>query len=166
MKRHLSQIVIVSSILFLFSLACVATTGGWALSGAHQNQDVQQANQSAPYVLRTNVDLVVLRATVRDHKGAPISGLGKENFQVFEDKVLQPIESFSHEDVPVTIGLVIDNSGSMRPKHADVTVAALAFVRSSNPDDQIFVVNFTSMFRWAFRPTCPSQITPRNWRRR
>jgi VWFA-related protein len=88
------------------------------------------------------VDLVVLRATVRDHKGAPISGLGKENFQVFEDKVLQPIESFSHEDVPVTIGLVIDNSGSMRPKHADVTVAALAFVRSSNPDDQIFVVNF------------------------
>jgi VWFA-related protein len=88
------------------------------------------------------VDLVVLRATVRDHKGAPISGLGKEDFQVFEDKVLQPIESFSHEDVPVTIGLVIDNSGSMRPKHADVTAAALAFVRSSNPEDQVFVVNF------------------------
>ncbi len=142
MKRHLRQIVVVFSVVFLFSLACVATTGGSALPGVHQKQDVPQSSQAPPYVLRTNVDLVVLRATVRDHKGAPISGLGKENFQVFEDKVLQPIESFSHEDVPVTIGLVIDNSGSMRPKHADVTAAALAFVRSSNPEDQIFVVNF------------------------
>jgi len=88
------------------------------------------------------VELVVLRATVRDHKGAPVSGLSKENFQVYEDKVLQQIESFSHEDFPVTIGLVIDNSGSMRPKRADVIGAALAFVRSSNPQDQMFVVNF------------------------
>ena len=88
------------------------------------------------------MDLVVLRATVRDHKGAPVSGLTKENFQVYEDKVLQQIESFSHEDIPVTVGLVIDNSGSMRPKHSDVIGAALAFVRSSNPEDQIFVVNF------------------------
>jgi VWFA-related protein len=142
MKRYLRQIVVVFSVVFLFGLAGAATTEGSALPGVPQKEDVTQSNQAAPYVLRTNVDLVVLRATVRDHKGAPISGLVKENFQVFEDKVLQPIESFSHEDVPVTIGLVIDNSGSMRPKHRDVTAAALAFVRSSNPEDQIFVVNF------------------------
>jgi Ca-activated chloride channel homolog len=93
-------------------------------------------------VIRTNVDLIVLHATVRDRKGTPVSGLGKDNFQVFEDKVPQQIESFSHEDLPVTIGLVIDASGSMRPKRANVTAAAMAFVRSSNPADQIFVVNF------------------------
>jgi Ca-activated chloride channel family protein len=113
-----------------------------ALQGTEQNLGVQQSNQVAPFAIRSNVNLVVVRASVRDHKGAPISGLTKENFQVYEDKVLQQIESFSHEDVPVTIGLVIDNSGSMRPKRADVITAAMAFVRSSNPADQIFVVNF------------------------
>lgn len=105
-------------------------------------QDVAQRDPVGQFAIRTDVDLVVLQATVRDHKGAPVSGLSQEDFQVFEDKVLQPIESFSHEDVPVTIGLVIDDSGSMRPKRADVIAAALAFVRSSNPEDQIFVVNF------------------------
>jgi Ca-activated chloride channel family protein len=83
-----------------------------------------------------------LQASVKDHKGAPVSGLTRENFQVYEDKVLQQIEAFSHDDIPVTVGLVIDNSGSMRPKHTDVIGAALAFARSSNPEDQIFVVNF------------------------
>ena len=100
------------------------------------------ASQQDEYTIRTSVDLVVLRATVRDHKGAPVAGLGKEDFQVFEDKIPQPIESFSYEDVPVTVGLVIDNSGSMRSKRSDVIQAALAFARSSNPEDQVFVVNF------------------------
>ena len=54
----------------------------------------------------------------------------------------QPIKYFGHEDVPVTVGLVVDNSGSMRPKRHDVIAAALAFARSSNPKDQMFVVNF------------------------
>jgi Ca-activated chloride channel homolog len=106
------------------------------------SQDVPKSDQVRPFTIRTNVDLVVLQATVRDHKGLPVSGLIKENFQVYENKVPQSIEYFSHEDVPVTIGLVIDNSGSMRPKRADVIAAAMAFVRSSNPADQIFVVNF------------------------
>jgi VWFA-related protein len=105
-------------------------------------QGLPKSDQAAPYAIRTNVDLVVLHATVRDHKGTPVPGLAKENFQVFEDKIPQQIESFSHEDLPVTIGLVIDSSGSMRPKRDNVTAAAMAFVRSSNPADQIFVVNF------------------------
>ena len=79
---------------------------------------------------------------MRDRKGTPVSGLGKESFQVYEDNVPQAIESFSHEDLPVTVGLVIDSSGSMRSKRNNVIAAALAFVRSSNPADQIFVVNF------------------------
>jgi VWFA-related protein len=102
--------------------------------GAHPSQE--------GYAIRTSVNLVVLRATVRDRKGSPVAGLGKEDFQVFEDKVPQQIESFSHEDVPVTVGLVIDNSGSMRSKRSEVINAALAFARSSNPKDQVFVVNF------------------------
>jgi len=111
-------------------------------ASALQKQNAPSTAQPAPFTIRSNVNLVVLRASVRDHKGAPVSGLEKESFQVYEDGVLQQVESFSHEDVPVTIGLVIDSSGSMRPKRSDVTAAAMAFVRSSNPSDQIFVVNF------------------------
>jgi Ca-activated chloride channel family protein len=94
------------------------------------------------YTIRVTVDEVVLHATAQNHKGTLISGLGKEDFRVYEDGVPQEIKHFSHEDIPVTVGLVVDNSGSMRPKRADVIAAALAFVRSSNPMDQMFVVTF------------------------
>ena len=94
------------------------------------------------YTIRVDVEMVILHATAQDHKHALVSGLDKDNFQVYEDGVLQPIKNFSHEDIPVTVGLVIDNSGSMKPKRTDVIAAALAFARSSNPQDQIFVVNF------------------------
>jgi len=131
MKRPAVQKRRLFSLLVLIVLPCVV-----------MSQGVPQPGQVGPYAIRTNADLVVLQATVRDRKGAPVSGLSKENFQVYEDKVPQPIESFSHEDVPVTVGLVIDNSGSMRPKRSEVIAAAMAFVHSSNPADQIFVVNF------------------------
>jgi Ca-activated chloride channel homolog len=89
-----------------------------------------------------DVDSVILNATVRNRKGAPVSELGRNNFKVYEDRVLQQIKYFSHEDIPVTAGLVVDQSGSMRPKRAEVIAAAGAFVRSSNPQDQMFVVGF------------------------
>ena len=95
-----------------------------------------------PYTIRVSVDMVVLHATVRNHKGTPVSGLAEGDFQVYEDGVLQEIKYFSHEDIPVTVGLVVDNSGSMRPKRPEVIAAALAFARSSNPQDQMFVINF------------------------
>ena len=98
-----------------------------------------QENQET---IKINVDLVVLHATVQDRKRIPVSGLGKDDFQVYEDSVLQQIDTFSHEDIPVAVGLVIDNSGSMRPKRTEVIAAALAFARSSNTKDQLFVVNF------------------------
>lgn len=111
---------------------------------------IGQSQQSFPshippddqYTLKVNVDMMVLRATAQDHKNIPVSGLAKDNFQVYEDGVLQPIKYFSREDIPVTVGLVVDNSGSMKPKRADVIAAALAFARSSNPQDQMFVVHF------------------------
>ena len=89
-----------------------------------------------------DVDLVVLHPTVRNRKGGFVSGLPQENFRVFEDGVLQEIRVFQHENVPVAVGLVVDNSGSMGREREDVTAAALAFVRSSNAQDQMFVVNF------------------------
>jgi Ca-activated chloride channel family protein len=155
MKRRPGQKLRLFSFLFLIFLPGIAVSRERALLGPRQNQSIPKPNQPAPYAIRTNVDLVVLRASVRDHKGAPISGLTQENFHVYEDKVLQQIESFSHEDIPVTVGLVIDNSGSMRSKYSEVIGAALAFARSSNPKDEIFVVNFNERVSIGLPPSSP-----------
>src|ERR1019366_8425535 len=95
-----------------------------------------------PYQISVNVDFVVLNATVRDGKGRFAADLSEQDFQVYEAGARQTIRLFRHEDIPVTVGLVVDHSGSMRPKLADVIAAARTFVQSSSPDDQMFVVNF------------------------
>jgi len=95
-----------------------------------------------PFHLSVNVDLVVLNATVRDHSGRVASDLREQDFQVFEGGVRQSIRVFRHEDIPVTVGLVIDHSGSMHPKLGNVIAAARTFVQSSSPEDEMFVVNF------------------------
>jgi Ca-activated chloride channel family protein len=120
-----------------------------------QESPPSQSSQGHQYTIRVDVDTVVLHPTVRNHKGMLASGLGKADFQVYEDGVLQPIEYFSHEDIPVTAGLVVDNSGSMRPKRPEVTTAALAFARSSNPQDQIFVVNFNENVSFGLPDSTP-----------
>src|SRR5689334_9762070 len=96
-----------------------------ALTSSVRPQELSPAS-SRPgdeFSIRVDVDVVVLHATVQDRKNIPVSGLDKDNFQVYEDGVLQPIKYFSHEDVPVTVGLVVDNSGSMGPKRRDVIAA-------------------------------------------
>ena len=115
---------------------------------------------SDPYTIRVSVGLVVLHATVQNHRGHLVSGLRQDDFHVYEDAVPQRIQYFSHEDVPVTVGLVIDNSGSMRPKVHDVIAAALAFARSSNPQDQMFVVNFNEHVRFALPEPTPFADRP------
>jgi len=110
-----------------------------------QETSPSQSRRGDEYTIRVNADSVVLHATVQNRNGILVSGLGKDNFQVYEDGVLQQIDYFSHEDIPVTVGLVVDNSGSMRPKRPEVIAAALAFARSSNPQDQMFVVNFNEL---------------------
>jgi VWFA-related protein len=97
---------------------------------------------SDDFKLLVRVDLVALQATVQTPKGAFVSDLREQDFEVYEDGVRQAIRVFRHEDVPVTVGLVIDHSGSMRPKLSHVMTAARTFIRSSNPEDQMFVVNF------------------------
>ena len=105
-------------------------------------QQPKPAPPDTPFTINVSVGEVLLHATVRNRRGTPVAGLGPENFQVFENGVPQAIKHFSHEDIPVTVGLVIDNSGSMQPKRAEVITAALAFAGSSNPPDQMFLVNF------------------------
>ena len=102
----------------------------------------QTMAQPGSATISVDVDLVVLHATVRDRKGGFVSGLRKESFRVLENGALQDVRVFQYEDVPVAVGLIVDNSGSMRRKTKDVTAAALAFARSSNPRDEMFVVNF------------------------
>ena len=89
-----------------------------------------------------DVAMVELHATVSDQKGGFASNLGEPDFEVYEDGVLQHIRLFRNEDVPVTVGLVVDHSTTMRPKLAEVAAAARTFVRSSNREDEMFVVNF------------------------
>ncbi len=104
------------------------------------------------YKIRVNADMVVLHATVQNRKGTPISGLDKTDFQVYEDGVLQQITYFSQKDIPVTAGLVVDNSGSMGEKRPEVIAAALTFAHSSNPQDQMFVVDFNEHVRFSLPP--------------
>jgi Ca-activated chloride channel family protein len=95
-----------------------------------------------PFRISVDVNLVVLHPTVRDGKGQFASDLQERNFEVYEDGVRQDIKLFRHEDVPVTVGLIVDHSSSMRHKLAEVVAAARTFVQLSSPKDQMFVVNF------------------------
>jgi VWFA-related protein len=112
-------------------------------AGAHTQEAPAQGPAShREYTIAVDVNLVVLHATVVDAKGRMVNGLRKENFTVYENGVPQKLSVFSQADIPVTVGIIIDDSGSMRDKRAAVNAAALTFVRTSNPQDQVFIVNF------------------------
>ncbi len=96
--------------------------------------------------IKVDVNLVVLHTTVLDDRGKFADGLKQENFRVFEDKIEQKLAIFKREDVPVSMGLVIDNSGSMRDKRPRVNEAAITLVEASNKNDEAFVVNFNDDF--------------------
>jgi VWFA-related protein len=92
--------------------------------------------------ISTDVNQVVLPVTVTDRGGRYVAGLEKDSFTVYDNGRAQEIRFFSNKDIPVTVGLVIDNSSSMRPKRGATNLAAVHFSRLSNPEDQVFVVNF------------------------
>ena len=99
-------------------------------------------NKNGGYVFYSEVQEVQLHATVVDQHNRSVTGLNKNDFQVFEDGQPQQITQFGHEDVPVSLGIIIDNSGSMRDKRQAVNEASINLVKSSNPNDEVFVVNF------------------------
>lgn len=113
---------------YLKHAATVLLVGGYAASLCAQ--------------FRADTQLVVLHATVTDKKGKLIPDLDRDAFKVFENGKQQPVKVFRHEDLPVSLGIIIDNSGSMRMKRRRVEAAALAMVRESNSDDEVFIVNF------------------------
>src|ERR1700761_8418499 len=111
-------------------------------AAAAGEQASQVTRKNGGYTLTRDVDEVVLSATVIDEHGRLVSGLDKDAFHVFEDGKPQTITSIQEQDIPVSIGLLIDNSGSMRTKRQAVNEAALDMVRASNREDETFVVNF------------------------
>jgi len=110
-----------------------------------ESQDNKESD-SGVFVFKKEVEEVVVHATVMDDKNHLVTNLDKSAFSVFENNQPQTITSFRHEDIPVAMGIVIDNSGSMREKRDKVNKAALNLVRSSNPQDQVFVVNFNDEY--------------------
>ena len=112
---------------------------------AGQGQQIPEKSGDL-FVFHKEVDEVTLHATVVDDKNHLVSNLDRNDFTVYEDGQPQKITSFRHEDIPVAVGVVIDNSGSMRDKRPAVNAAAINFVKSSNPQDKVFVVNFNEDF--------------------
>jgi Ca-activated chloride channel homolog len=115
-------------------------------AGSPAKSPQQPSGEPGTLVIRKDVDEVLLHATVIDDKQHIVTDLDRNAFSVFEDGKPQDIVSFRHEDIPVAMGIVIDNSGSMREKRAKVNQAALNLVRSSNPQDEVFVVNFNDEY--------------------
>ena len=115
-----------------------------AASSAGQGQAPEKSGDI--FVFRKEVDEVTLHATVVDDKNHLVTNLDRADFTVYEDGQQQKITSFRREDIPVAIGIVIDNSGSMRDKRPAVNAAAINFVKASNPQDKVFVVNFNEDF--------------------
>ena len=109
-------------------------------------QQAPDNNEGGVFVFKKEVEEVVLHAAVFDDKQRMITNLDRGAFTVFEDNKPQAITSFRREDIPVALGIVIDNSGSMREKRDKVNKAALNLVRSSNPQDRVMVVNFNDEF--------------------
>jgi Ca-activated chloride channel homolog len=164
-RRWNSEAAKILFIVFLLSAGSILCAGSILLA---QSQPTTQQNESKPdtqaqpptnsqqpsthtnengiYVLRTDVDEVLLHASVIDEKQRIVTNLDKSAFTVFEDGKPQTILSFHHEDIPVAMAIVIDNSGSMREKRAKVNQAALNLVRSSNPKDEVCIVNFNDEY--------------------
>lgn len=103
---------------------------------------VAKAGEGSEYTIQTTSRLVLLDVSVKDASGGFVSGLKKDDFKVYENGKQQEISQFSNADIPVTVGIDVDESGSMRPKRAQVITAALVFIGASNPMDEIFIVNF------------------------
>jgi Ca-activated chloride channel homolog len=117
-------------------LACVPR----AVSGQAIEHQPQAAEQ--PRFRSAATDLVVLAATVSGRDGGFVDDLDQSRFQIYDDEKPHAIQFFSNEDVPVSVGLIIDSSGSMRPKMGDVVAAAMSFAQSSHPRDELFVLAF------------------------
>jgi Ca-activated chloride channel homolog len=117
--------------------------GSATAQGSPIAPDTPSNDQQGMFVFKKQVEEVVLHATVVDERRRLATHLDRGAFTIFEDGQPQNITAFHRDDVPVAIGIVIDNSGSMRAKREQVNQAVLNLIRASNPQDEVFVVNFS-----------------------
>ncbi|HEX6164526.1 MAG TPA: VWA domain-containing protein [Vicinamibacterales bacterium] len=109
---------------------------------------------------KASSELVVLHVSVRDRGGRYITGLTRDAFTVIDDAQPQTLEMFSAEEVPATVGFLIDNSNSMRASRERVIAAAVAFAQHSHPQDEIFALTFNESVQDAWRPQIVSEMNP------
>lgn len=136
-------------LLQFFSISALLLATGWPLKSLQQSfpQLPPPPADKSDFTIKAEVNLVLLDVSVRDAKGGFVSGLEKGAFTIYEDGKAQTVTQFASNDIPVTVGLVVDNSGSMRPKKPDVVTASLVFIQASNPLDEMFVINFNDTVR-------------------
>jgi len=135
---------------------CILAAFTCALSAQQSSSPSQSQSpkpEVSPHALNVNVDVVLANVTVTLRDGRFVTGLEKENFKLFEDKVPQEITYFSSEDIPLSVGIILDVSGSMKDKLKTAVEAAITFMKGGSPDDEYFLVEF------ADKPTESAEFT-------
>ena len=135
MTRKKKTIIVATAIL-------VAALQAIMVVYARQNEKPQTPSQNQ--TLKVDVDLVLVNATVTDPQNRYVTGLEQDHFQIWEDKLEQKIAYFSAEDVPISLGVIFDISGSMKEKISTARDAAVTFLKTGNPDDEYFLVEFAN----------------------
>jgi Ca-activated chloride channel homolog len=142
---------------FIVGALLLLTVPAIMIARAGRIQDPQESSdkpaKQPTQTLKIDVDLVLVSATVTDSLNRYVSGLEKSHFQIWEDKIEQKVEYFSAEDVPISIGVIFDVSGSMKDKIATARQAASTFLKTGNPEDEYFLVEFAN------RPEVASDFT-------
>jgi Ca-activated chloride channel family protein len=113
------------------------------------SSSIQAAKSSGLHVIKTDVKLVLVPVSVTDPMQRFVTGLSRDNFEVFEDKKAQTIRNFSSEDVPISVGIILDSSGSMTDKVDRVRDAVNEFCDAANPEDEFFMISFNDAPRLA-----------------
>lgn len=133
------------------------------VAGQDIGRPVQRVNEQAP-VFSSAAELVVVHVAVTDRRGANVTGLSRDAFRIVEDGTPQRIDLFTGEDSPVTVGLLVDSSGSMRQGRERVIAAATQFAERSHPNDEIFALAFNEHVRAALPPSTPFTNDPGEFR--
>jgi Ca-activated chloride channel family protein len=148
--RQVVLVVTVSAaVLFVFGLLCVSMEAQTSVNDVHisprqgmAGSSMHLLNSTGLGVIKTDVHLVLVPVSVTDGRQRFVTGLTRDNFEVFEGKKAQTIQNFSSEDVPVSIGIILDTSGSMRDKWDRLRDAVNQFCDAANPEDEFFMVQF------------------------
>ncbi len=142
MTRKNSTYIVAAFLLLMLPAVMVARAG--RSQNPQEKATDKPEKQQPPTTLKIDVDLVLVNATVTDSLNRYVSGLESQHFQIWEDKTEQRVEYFNAEDVPISVGIILDVSGSMKDKITTAVNAATTFLKTGNPEDEYFVVEFAN----------------------